>query len=121
MATITQTVSLVDARFFSPIGFYPEEQILGNEFFVTVSVSFPFVNEETEELTNTLNYEKLYEVVSKVMSPKRKLLESAAEEILKAIISLQPTCQRAHVKIKKSNPPFGGDLSSSQVELHYEN
>lgn len=120
MARIIQTVSLIDARFFSPIGFYKEEQVLGNEFFVSVSVSFPFLNEETENLSNTLNYELLYEVVSNVMKPTRKLLESAADEILQAVIALQPKCQQVHVRIKKSNPPFGGDVSSSQVELHYE-
>jgi len=120
MARITQTVSLLDARFYSPIGYYPEEQLLGNEFYVSVSVTFPYQNEESENLDNTLNYEELYTMVAKVMKPVRKLLESAAEEILQGVLALRNDITHASVRIKKSNPPFGGDLSSSQVELQYK-
>jgi len=79
MAQIIQQVSLEEVRFYSPIGFYEEEQILGNEFFVTVSVSFPFKNPDSEDLENTINYEEIYRILVEVMSPRRKLLESAAD------------------------------------------
>jgi len=85
MATILQTVSLKEARFYAPIGYYEEEQVLGNEFFVSIDVCFPFLNTETENLKNTLNYEELYQITASVMQPKRKLLESAASEILDQI------------------------------------
>ncbi|CAM3613614.1 dihydroneopterin aldolase [Sphingobacterium prati] len=119
MATIIQTVSLKEARFFAPIGYYEEEQILGNEFFVSIDVCFPFRNTETEELRNTLNYEELYQIAAKVMQPQRKLLESAAAEILEQIKAAVLHAEMIEVVIRKSNPPFGGDLSCSQVSLKY--
>ncbi|WP_312186132.1 dihydroneopterin aldolase [Sphingobacterium sp.] len=119
MATILQTVSLKEARFYAPIGYYEEEQILGNEFFVSIDVCFPFQNTETEDLHNTLNYEELYQLAAKVMQPKRKLLESAAAEMLNQIRDAVDHAITIEVVIRKSNPPFGGDLSSSQVSLKY--
>ena len=119
MALIIQQVSLEEVRFYSPIGFYEEEQILGNEFFVTVSVSFPFKNPDSEDLENTINYEEIYRILVEVMSPRRKLLESAAEDILNKLVETYSSVQKIDVRIRKSNPPFGGDLANSVVSLHY--
>jgi len=119
MAQIIQQVSLEEVRFYSPIGFYEEEQILGNEFFVTVSVSFPFKNPDAEDLENTINYEEIYRILVEVMSPRRKLLESAAEDILNKLVETYSSVQKIDVRIRKSNPPFGGDLANSVVSLHY--
>ncbi|PVH24575.1 dihydroneopterin aldolase [Sphingobacterium corticibacter] len=120
MATITQEVAIKDARFFSPIGFYPEEQVLGNEFYVDVSVSFPFANPNAERLENTINYEELYQIMVEVMAPKRELLESAAEDILNRLLERYATLEQIAVRIRKQNPPFGGDVSQSVVGLTYQ-
>lgn len=117
---ITQKVSLREVRFYSPIGFYEEEQVVGNEFYVNVDVYFPFQNSDAEDLRNTINYEELYQVVLEVMSPKRKLLESALEDMLDLIIKKFNFAQKVYVAIKKINPPFGGDLANSEVSLLFE-
>lgn len=116
---ITQKVALKDVRFFSPIGFYEEEQVVGNEFYVNVEVEFPFQNSDAEDLNNTINYEELYQVLVEVMTPKRKLLESALEDILDIIVKKYPFIQKSTVAIRKVNPPFGGDLANSEVTLVY--
>ncbi|MFZ4260690.1 dihydroneopterin aldolase [Sphingobacterium sp. HJSM2_6] len=120
MAEITQKIALDQVRFYSPIGFYDEEQILGNEFFVSIAVSFPFKNPDTEDLNNTINYEELYRILLEVMSPKRKLLESAAEDILNRVLEEYAFVDLIDVTIRKVNPPFGGDLANSVVSLHFQ-
>ncbi len=120
MAQITQKIALDNVRFFSPIGFYEEEQLLGNEFFVNVSVSFPFKNPDAEDLNNTLNYEDLYRILAEVMSPRRKLLESAAEDILNKLLEGYAYLEQIEVSVKKMNPPFGGDLANSVVSLSFQ-
>ncbi len=120
MAEITQKIALDQVRFFSPIGFYDEEQILGNEFFVSICVSFPFKNPDSEDLNNTINYEELYRILLEVMSPKRKLLESAAEDILNRVLEEYAFVDLIDVTIRKVNPPFGGDLANSIVSLHFQ-
>lgn len=116
---ITQKVALKEVRFFSPIGFYEEEQVIGNEFFVNVEIEFPFQNSDAEDLDNTVNYEELYQILVDVMTPKRKLLESALEDILDVILKKYLFVQAAKVSIRKVNPPFGGDLANSEVTLVY--
>lgn len=116
---ITQKVALKEVRFFSPIGFYDEEQVVGNEFFVNLEVVFPFENSNSEELENTINYEELYQVLVEVMTPKRKLLESALEDILDIVLKKYLFIDSATVSICKVNPPFGGDLANSEVTLIY--
>lgn len=119
MASILQTVSLKEARFFAPIGYYEEEQIVGNEFYVSIDVCFAFHAGETDNLGNTLNYEELYRIAAKIMAQRRRLLESAAAEILEEIRQSVGYAEMIEVVIRKSNPPFGGDLYSSQVSLRY--
>jgi len=117
---ITQKVALSNVRFFSPIGYYEEEQIVGNEFFICVEAYFPFQNEDTEHLGNTINYEEIYQILVEVMGVKRKLLESAAQDILNRVLEKYGFLTRLSVNIRKVNPAFGGDLANSEVALIFE-
>lgn len=120
MAKITQEVALKDMRFFSPIGFYEEEQLLGNEFYVDVVVTFPFSGLDSEDLQHTVNYEELFQIMTAVMRPKRKLLESAAEEIVTQVCEKYNFVTKVYVLIRKTTPPFGWDNLRSEVSLCYE-
>ncbi|MGO1595370.1 MAG: dihydroneopterin aldolase [Sphingobacterium sp.] len=120
MGSVTQYIALKDVRFFSPIGFYEEEQVLGNEFYVDLVVSLPFQNPDSENLDNTINYEGLYQILIEVMGPARKLLESAAEDVLNKVLERYAEVQQVTVEIRKMNPPFGGDLARSVVSLDYQ-
>lgn len=119
MTKTIQKVAIKDARFYAPIGFYEEEQLLGNEFYVDVAIYFPFENPNSDQLGNTVNYEELYRILVEVMTPKRKLLESAAEDILNCLVEDYAFITRAVVTIRKTNPPFGGDTAISEVSLEY--
>lgn len=120
MGFITQEVALRDVRFFSPIGYYEEERLLGNEFFVDVFVYFPFRNPDAEDLSNTVNYEELFQLLQEVMGKERKLLESAAEEVLLGIRERYVFVEEARVSIRKTTPPFGHDQVETVVSLHYK-
>ncbi|HMR19630.1 MAG TPA: dihydroneopterin aldolase [Sphingobacterium sp.] len=117
---IVQKVALSDVRFFSPIGYYDEEQVIGNEFLVSVEVYFTFKNSNAEELENTINYEELYHILVEIMTPRRKLLESAVEDILARVVKEYNYLTKAVVTIRKINPPFGGDLANAEVTLSYD-
>lgn len=120
MGSITQEVALEKVRFFSPIGYYEEERTLGNEFFVDVYVFFPFQNPDSEDLENTVNYEELFQLLNTVMKKERKLLESAAEELLSGIRSRYTFVHEIHITIRKLTPPFGHDQVQTAVSLHYK-
>ncbi|MFD1769065.1 dihydroneopterin aldolase [Sphingobacterium suaedae] len=119
MSQITQEVALTNVRFYAPIGYYAEERLLGNEFFVDVAVRFPFQNPDAEQLSNTINYEGLFAILSRVMKRERLLLESAAEEILSVARDCYSFAVEIDVMIRKTTPPFGKDHAHSSVKLHY--
>ena len=120
MGSITQEVALEKVRFFSPIGYYEEERLLRNEFLVDVHVFFPFCSPDPEDLVNTVNYEELFQLLTAVMKSERKLLESAAEELLSGIRSRYTFVHEIHITIRKLTPPFGHDQVQTAVSLHYK-
>lgn len=114
-------IKVEDLRFFSYHGFYADEQLLGNEYFVSIAVDLPLKSPINDDLENTLNYEELYEIAKTEMAIPRKLLESVAQDIL---LKTKSKCQNpAAIKIKicKVNPPFGGDQAKSIITLSWEN
>src|SRR5690554_5457345 len=111
-------VRVKDLRFFSHHGFYPEEQILGNEYFVSIELSFPLQNTTlNDDLKNTINYEDLYEIAKKEMNSPQKLLETVASNILNKALTQSDDIEQIKVTVCKINPPFGGDNAKSEIEL----
>lgn len=114
-------ISLENARFFGYHGFYPEEQLIGNEFFLSIITQYHFTETQTEELGNTVNYEALYEIAKQAMAIPKKLLETVAHTILDEIRNRFPDIIHIKVEIIKVNPPFGGDRAHAKVSLHWTN
>jgi dihydroneopterin aldolase len=113
-----QTVALQDIKFFAFHGFYPEEQVLGNHFLVNVEVSF-VPKGDTEDLQNTVNYEKLNEVVIAEMNTTQQLLETVVKNIIHQLIETYPFITTATVSIKKMSLPMPGEIGNSFVQLKY--
>lgn len=116
MGKIVQ-VNLEDLRFYSYHGFYPEEQILGNEYFVNIKTSFDGSKLMDDELENTINYEQLYSIATIAMKNPRKLLETVADEILENIKLEFQYLTSIEVSICKVNPPFGGDKAHARAVI----
>lgn len=113
-------VNLKNCRFFSYHGFYPEEQVLGSTFLVTVSTEYLPSHPLNDQLENTLDYEKLYGIIEDEMKTPRKLLETVAFQIQSRIRALQENIEQIHISILKLNPPFGQDHAASEVVLCWE-
>jgi|SRR5690606_5198271 dihydroneopterin aldolase len=121
MEHIRQCVALTDLRFYSYHGYYPEEQVLGNEFAVTIRVYFHRSTTAADDaLGSTVNYEVLYDVARREMQHPRKLLETVAESILRRIYESFPFIDEAEVTLVKYQPPFGGDRGSASVTLSWQ-
>lgn len=117
MGTILQKVSLHGARFFAFHGFYPEEQLTGAEFIVDVETELEVFSSGEDDLLKTLNYERLYTIVSAQMSRPRKLIETVAHDILEDIRHEFISVKNIHIAVRKNNPPVGGEVENAAVEL----
>ncbi|MEX8548013.1 MAG: dihydroneopterin aldolase [Mucilaginibacter sp.] len=109
-------VALHQIKFFAYHGFYPEEQILGSHYLVDVEVEFQNKN-IGDEISKTVNYEKLHTIVSKEMQQPRKLLETLVQEMIDKIRSGFSFLEKIKVGIKKLNPPLPGEVKYSLVEI----
>ncbi|MBC7914838.1 MAG: dihydroneopterin aldolase [Pyrinomonadaceae bacterium] len=117
MGIIKQKVALHGVRFFSYHGYYPEEQILGNEFVLDIETEMEVYAHGNDDLGQTVNYERLFEIASSEMKAPRKLLETVAHSILEKIRHEFLAVKNIRVSIRKMNPPLAGQVDSSLIEL----
>ncbi len=110
------TIALKRLHFFSHHGLYPEEKKTGNEFEVNVSVSFKPGKEAVKTLTQTVNYEKLYELVSSVMNTPHQLLETVATEIAGKIHDAFPFVLSIDIEITKLHLPIEKFLGTASAK-----
>ena len=120
MSTSLQ-INLKRCKFHSKHGFYPEEQLLGNVFWVSVHISYQPQKALDDTLENTLNYETLYQIVREEMQVPQKLLETVAYRIRTRIQNIDRLINAISISIEKENPPFGHAQANAEVKLIWTN
>ncbi|MCD4772042.1 MAG: dihydroneopterin aldolase, partial [Bacteroidales bacterium] len=69
-------ISLNGMKFFAYHGCFEEEQVIGTNFIVDLEIETDTSkSEETDELSDTINYQEVYLLVKKEMEQNSKLLE----------------------------------------------
>jgi dihydroneopterin aldolase len=112
-------VGLHGAEFFARHGYYKEEQVLGNYFIVDIEASFEPQNASMDDdLNNTLNYERLYQIAAEQMEHPQKLLETVAQAIVDKAMQSFPYITNLQVIVKKLNPPLKGKVAASSVTIN---
>lgn len=115
---LIQTVALKDVSVFAYHGYYPEEQVLGRRFLISISVTFQHTG-DTENLQHTVNYEVLNTILLKEMQNTQQLLETVVKNILDQVLTTYDFLLTATVGIKKMFPAMPGEIHHSFVELNY--
>jgi dihydroneopterin aldolase len=110
-------VGLEGIKFYAHHGYYEEETVIGNHYILDVTVETDFsAASQTDDLTQTVNYEKIYQTCSEVMAKNVKLLEAISEQIIDSLKLQYPEIRKIIVRIQKLNPPFGGDVHAAVIE-----
>lgn len=111
-------IALEGLEFYAYHGYYEEERKIGNFFSVDIKVKTELYEfSDSENLSNTINYEHLYTIAQEEMSIPRKLLETIANNITDKVFSSLPEVKEMEVSISKYNPPFGGQCKKAKVSL----
>ena len=119
MGVIKQKVSLEGVRFYAYHGFYPEEQVLGTEFIVDIDTEMEVYIAGGDDISSTVNYERLFQIVSDEMRNPKKLIETVAHGILQQIRHEFLAVKNIRVVIRKMHPPLKGDVRNSSIELTF--
>jgi dihydroneopterin aldolase len=101
------TLTLSRLRFFARHGALPEEAARGQDFEVTVRLELPLADAgRTDDLSRTVDYRGVVEVVRAVMEgPPCKLVEALAEAIAADLLRRFPPAQAVEVEVVKVRPP----------------
>ncbi len=105
-------------EFYAFHGHYKEEQIVGSHFVVDVALETDTDKAGiSDDLKDTLNYQKAYLIIKKEMETTSNLLEHIATRILDALYRELSGIKKATIKVSKLNPVMGGKIGSVSVEL----
>lgn len=102
-------IHLNGLRFFARHGVLPQEQVVGAEFTVNVTIATDFTLAALEDrLDGTISYADAYESVKEEILIPSRLLEHAAWRIALRLLHDFPAADEVTVSLLKQNPPIGG-------------
>lgn len=105
--------------FFSRHGVLTEEKILGQKFFIDAVLSLDLRQAgETDDLTYTVNYAEVYNMIRQIMENETyDLIETAAETICSDVLASCPAVNEITVTVKKPEAPVAGIFDYFAVEI----
>jgi len=110
------TIELTGMEFHAFHGCLEQERKEGNTFVVDFRGKRDGKKAaKTDDLKNTADYSKIYEIVASEMAKPSNLLENVAARIVDAIMEADFGFWFAQVRVSKKNPPVGGVCAWSRV------
>jgi len=112
-------IRLNNAVFYAYHGALDDEQNLGGKFGIDIELQCDLTKGAlSDHLKDTVDYEKVYECVRKIVIDRKYfLLEALARSIAKGILDTFRKVMVVTVRIRKPNAPIKGVVDSVEVEL----
>ncbi|HOP04183.1 MAG TPA: dihydroneopterin aldolase [Tenuifilaceae bacterium] len=111
-------IEIENMEFFAYHGCYKEEQVVGNQFIVNLTLKTSSTEaEKSDRLKDALNYQQAYQIVKKEVAVTSHLLEHLCARILDSLFEQLELLEDATVKVSKMNPPMGGKMERVSVTL----
>lgn len=112
-------IFLKGIRFYAYHGVAPQENLIGNEYIIDLKLGVDISKAmQTDEVTDTVNYAEVYNVIKTEMDIPSKLLEHVGKRIVKQLFKQFATIEDIDLFLSKRNPPMGADIESAGIELH---
>ena len=112
------SIELLGMEFHAFHGCLEEERREGNTFIVDVKVAYDFsAAAQSDDLSDTMDYGLVYDIVSECMGVPSNLLENVAWRIATSIRDAVPGALGVKVSVAKKNPPVNGPAAWSKVNV----
>ena len=116
-----QTITLDSLRFYAYHGAEPQEAIVGAWYTVDISIrADATLAILSDDLSGTINYAQVAEVIKQQMQIRSALLEHVAGRIANALMDGFPAISSLTVKVCKQNPPICTPCAASGFTLTVE-
>lgn len=111
-------VLINDIRLHAFHGVMPQERIVGADFIINVKIDTDFTHAmKTDDLTGTISYADVYDVIKQEMMIPSALLEHVGARIVNQIFSRFEQAKSIWISIVKENPPMGADCKGAGIEI----
>lgn len=115
-------IEIEDMEFYAYHGHYEEERVVGNRFLLNLKIEADcHTAAKSDRIDDALNYQTVYKIICKQMEIKSHLLENIAQRILDALFNNVKGIKKASIKVKKMNPPMGGQIRSVSLTMSKTN
>jgi len=112
-------IRLNNIQVYAHHGCWAEETVIGGEYVVDVAIDVDFTEAAlTDDLSKTVDYVEVKEIVYEEMRIPSKLIETVAFRILNRLKTGFPKANDRSVRITKINAPMGGQVESVSVEVN---
>ena len=109
-------ISVNDIHLFAYHGCLPEEATIGGNYIVDLKIFTDYSNASmNDDLTETVDYCTVYEIVKREMAIRSKLIEHAARRIAEALKKEINRIDKVEVVLTKIAPPVNGAVGSVSV------
>ena len=116
-----QTITLDSLRFYAYHGAEPQEAIVGAWYTVDITIKADATDAVlNDNLSGTINYAKVAEIIKQQMQIRSALLEHVAGRIVNALLTEFPAINSLTVKVCKENPPVCAPCAASGFTLTVE-
>ena len=111
-------INIEGIKLYAYHGCLEEEAKIGGNYVVDVYITTNFSEAaKTDDLTKTIDYCNVYEIVKAEMKIRSKLIEQVCERMYSKIKNNFPSIISLRVKVTKLVPPMNGDVENVSVEI----
>ena len=111
-------IRLEGMKFYAYHGVLPQENLVGANYYIDLKLKTDFSRaSQTDDLSGTVSYADIYQVLKDEMQAPSKLLEHACQRMAQRIFNDFPTIEELDIKLFKENPPMGAQAERVGVEM----
>ncbi|GIO69590.1 dihydroneopterin aldolase [Paenibacillus sp. JTLBN-2024] len=101
-------------------GVFEEERKLGQRFYIDLELELDLREAgRNDDLSKTVNYAEVHELVKKVVETESfRLIEALGERVASLLLDTYTSIDALTVKVTKPHPPFDIHFQGVTVELH---
>ena len=111
-------ILLKDVMIYARHGVLPEERITGNQYRVNVTlrIDASWFDPSLDDLSSTISYANVYDLLKSVMSKPRALLESVAVNFASQAKDRWANVKSGEIEIIKTVPPIEGMIGEAGIK-----
>lgn len=112
------TIRLNKIKLYAFHGCLEEEARIGADYEVEIIMDTDFsAAASSDDLTDTIDYVVIFQLVKEEMAIRSKLLEHVAQRIVQAILKRYQQIDKLRVIVAKLNPPMNGNVERVSVQI----